>query len=397
MTDRLPALLTLAAVTFSTFLLPAHAQDPVALPAVDSFATPPDDLPPTPGALLRSERLPSVPAGMQGWRLLYTTTIDDDTPATAIATVFAPDPLPEGPLPVIAWAHGTTGLIQRCMPSLFPDPTAGIPALSGVIGRGWAIVATDYAFAEQDGPHPYLIGPAQARSVLDALRAARELADVQLGVNTVVWGHSQGGHAALWTGAVAGDYAPDIRLSGVAAIAPAADPAAILAANPPVDLLLGPYVAGSYSRFYPGLPFETVVRPGARTATRDIASLCTVLPPQDTARIFALAATIPSGVLAFDSPPVAARLAENAATLPVQVPLLVAQGNDDIVVPPAVIDQWVAARCAAGQQMERLTFAGQDHSSIVLPGSPLEDPLLLWTASRFGGDAPPEGCTATPG
>ncbi len=397
MTDRLPALLAFATVAVCTLLPPAHAQDPVAPPAVDSFATPPDDLPATPGALLRTERLPSVPAGMQGWRLLYTTTIDDNTPATAIATVFAPDPLPEGPLPVIAWAHGTTGLVQRCMPSRFPDPTAGIPALAAAIGRGWAIVATDYAFAEEDGPHPYLIGPAQARSVLDAIRAARSLTNVQLGVNTVVWGHSQGGHAALWTGAVAGDYAPDIRLSGVAAIAPAADPAAILAANPPVDLLLGPYVAVSYARFFPDLPFETVVRPGARTATRDIAGLCTVLPPEDTARIFSLAATIPSGVLALDAPPFAARLAENAATLPIPAPLLVAQGNDDIVIPPAVTDQWVAARCAAGQQMERLTFAGQDHSTIVLPGSPLEDPLLLWTASRFGGDAPPQGCTATPG
>ncbi len=397
MTDRLPALLTCAAIAFFALLPPTQAQDVLPPPTIDSFAIPPDDVPPTPGALIRSEPLPSLPDGIRGWRLLYTTTIDDQTPATAIATVFAPDAPPEGPLPVIAWAHGTTGLVQRCMPSRFPDPTAGIPALSGAIGRGWAIVATDYAFAEQDGPHPYLIGEAQARSVLDALRAARTLTDVELGVNTVVWGHSQGGHAALWTGAVVADYAPDIRLSGIAAIAPAADPAAILAANPPVDLLLGPYVAGSYSRFYPDLPFEAVVRPGARTATRDIAGLCTVLPPEDTARIFALAATIPSGVLAFDTPALAARLSENAATRPIPVPLLVAQGNDDIVIPPAVIDQWVQARCAAGQQMERLTFAGQDHSTIVLSGSPLEDPLLLWTAQRFGGDPAPEGCTATPG
>ena len=36
-----------------------------------------------------------------------------------------------------------------------------------------------------------------------------------------VWGHSQGGHAALYTGEVAARYAPDLKLVGVAAAAPA--------------------------------------------------------------------------------------------------------------------------------------------------------------------------------
>ena len=38
-----------------------------------------------PGALLRSEPLKDVilPAGIRGWRILYATTVDDSTPATA--------------------------------------------------------------------------------------------------------------------------------------------------------------------------------------------------------------------------------------------------------------------------------------------------------------------------
>src|SRR5207247_7197015 len=81
--------------------------------------------PPKPGALLRSEPLKDVilPAGMRGWRILYATTVDDSTPATAVATVFAPTDPPAGPRPVIAWEHATTGLLQKCMPSLLSAPT----------------------------------------------------------------------------------------------------------------------------------------------------------------------------------------------------------------------------------------------------------------------------------
>jgi hypothetical protein len=39
----------------------------------------------------------------------------------------------------------------------------------------------------------------------------------------VVWGRSQGGHSALWTGIIGPRYTPDIKIVGVAAIAPAAN------------------------------------------------------------------------------------------------------------------------------------------------------------------------------
>src|ERR1700746_1507342 len=70
--------------------------------APDAFYDPPPDLSRQPGALLRSEPLKDVilPAGMRGWRILYATTVDDPTPATAVATVFAPTDLPAGPRPV---------------------------------------------------------------------------------------------------------------------------------------------------------------------------------------------------------------------------------------------------------------------------------------------------------
>jgi hypothetical protein len=68
--------------------------------------------------------------------------VNDTTPATAVATVFAPVNPPAGPRPVIAWEHGGTGVLQKCMPSLFSAPR--IPALDRIVRAGWVIVATDY-------------------------------------------------------------------------------------------------------------------------------------------------------------------------------------------------------------------------------------------------------------
>src|SRR6187399_1837125 len=103
--------------------------------APDAFYDPPTELPRQSGSLLRHEPLKGVvlPAGVQAWRLLYTTSVDESTPATAVATVFAPTKPPTGPRPVITWEHGTTGLLQKCMPSLVSLPTAGIPALGQIV------------------------------------------------------------------------------------------------------------------------------------------------------------------------------------------------------------------------------------------------------------------------
>src|SRR5947207_13863880 len=100
---------------------PQGARASIIARAPDAFYDPPSDLSRQPGALLRSEPLKDValPDGMRGWRILYATTVDDSTPATAVATVFAPTAPAAGPRPVIAWEHGTTGLLQKCMPSLF--------------------------------------------------------------------------------------------------------------------------------------------------------------------------------------------------------------------------------------------------------------------------------------
>ena len=363
--------------------------------APDAFYDPPPDLPRQTGALLRSEPLKDViaSAGMRRWRILYATTVNDSTPATAVATVFAPTHPHAGPCPVIAWEHATTGLLQKCMPSLLSAPTKGIPWCNRIVRAGWVMVATDYSFAEKGGPHPYLIGEGEARAVLDSVRAARQMSELTLDKRMVAWGYSQGGHAALWTGIVGPRYAPDLEILGVAAIAPAANIQKILAMNVEADKRFGPYLALSYSRFYPDITFEQALRPEAVDAARQIVNLCCFLPPEDAERVQALAATFDGPALATNSnKALQARLEQNTADGLITAPVVIAQGLSDIVVPSSATDAYVEERCSANQRLEYWTFAGRDHFAIVQPDTPLEELLIKWTTARFADEPQPSGC-----
>lgn len=374
---------------------PREVRASITARAPDAFYNPPSDLPRQPGALLRSEPLKDVilPAGMRGWRILYATTVDDSTPATAVATVFASTDPSAGPRPVIAWAHGTTGLLQKCMPSLVSAPTTGIPARDEIVKAGWVLVATDYSFAEKGGPHPFLIGEGEARAALDSIRAARQMSELTLDQRVVVWGYSQGGHAALWSGIVGPRYAPELEILGVAGIAPAANIENILAMNVAMDKRFGPYLALAYSRFYPDITFEQALRPEALDAARQMVNLCDFLPPEDSERIEALAATLDGPALATSSnKALQARLEQNTANGPIKAPVVIAQGLSDTVVPPETTGAYVEERCSAGQRLEYWTFAGRDHFTIVQSGTPLEELLIGWTTARFANEPQASGC-----
>jgi pimeloyl-ACP methyl ester carboxylesterase len=370
-----------------------HAR--ISMNAPDAFYDLPANPPTKPGALLRSEPLKDVilPAGVRGWRILYATTVNDNTPATAVAIVFAPPDSSTGSRPVVVWEHATTGLMQKCMPSLLSAASKGIPERNRIVMAGWVVVATDYSFAEKDGPHPYLIGEGEARAALDSVRAARQISDLKLDPRIVVWGYSQGGHAALWTGIVGPRYAPELEIRGIAAIAPPANIEKNLELNVEADKRFGPYLARSYSRFYPDITFEQAIRPEALDAARQIVNLCDFLPPEDQERIEALASTFEGPALAINSnKALQARLEQNTPNSLIEAPIVIAQGLSDNVVQPSATDAYVEERCAAGQQLEYWTFAGRNHLTILQPGTPLEVPLINWTIARFANQPQPTGC-----
>ena len=76
------------------------------------------------------------------------------------------------------------------------------------LNQGYIVAATDYQGLGGPGPHPYLVGPSAAHSVLDVVRAATEVTKASANTRFAVWGGWQRGHATLWTAQLAASYAP---------------------------------------------------------------------------------------------------------------------------------------------------------------------------------------------
>ncbi len=175
-----------------------------------------------PGTIIRVAPMPGLAVAGTAHRVLYRSRGLSDEPIAVSGVVIVPSGLPpEGGRDVIAWGHPTTGVVQACAPSQRAQMIVGIPGLADMLARGYLVAATDYPGLGTPGPHPYLIGMSEGRAVLDAVRAARALSEANAGRRFAVWGHSQGGHAALYAGELARSYAPELDLRGVAAAAPA--------------------------------------------------------------------------------------------------------------------------------------------------------------------------------
>ncbi len=360
-----------------------------AAPRPDRFYSAPKDTPRSPGLLLRAEPFTTdVPDGARAWRILYSTTRANDESVVGSALVAVPADLIDARSPVVAWAHGTTGFDRRCAPSLRTQRTigaGGTAAVQDALEAGWAIVAPDYPGLGTRGVQPYLIGSGEARSVLDAVRAARNIPQLSLSRRTVVWGHSQGGHAALWTAMTQPGYAPDVRLAGVAAMAPVSNPATFLRdlQRRPVGTIFVAYALAAYEGTYDDVTASEHVRASARLPVERIADRCLRSPTSKVslaeARIMAdrfVAGSLYEGALG-------RRLSENDATGAMDAPVLIAQGESDQVVTLGLQDAYVRERCQAGQSLDYRTYSGRGHGGLLREGSPFIPELLAWTADRF--------------
>ncbi|MGD9573277.1 MAG: lipase family protein [Thermoleophilia bacterium] len=368
-------------------------------PEAGAFYDPPELAADTaPGTLLRSERMDAgVPEGAEGWRILYATPGLDGEPRAVSGQVIA-RPGGDDPRSALAWAHGTIGVARGCAPTLMDDPSiVMLRPLGPVLAEGWVVVATDYPGLGTPGPHPYLAGEVTGRSVIDSVRAAGQIDDLGgLDGRYAVWGESQGGHAALWTGIVAAQgYAPELELVGVAAAAPASDIGPLFEAaigTKPGKILISE-AAWAWDRAYPELSFEEAIRPAARPAARVIAERC-LFP--NIAVVAATTLAVPDNMLAIDivsDPRWSRRITESTPDGAIDVPVVIAQGDRDPVVAPAVQRAWVRERCAAGQSIDFREVPGAGHADVL---GRVGDDLVGWTRDRFAGVAAAAGCPGLP-
>src|SRR6201992_2445024 len=214
-----------AALSLTCYIVSASAQTPF-------YDAPRSQLSGQPGTVVRQERIDGAPLGATAYRTLYRSTGLKGEPIFVSGVIIVPqgDP-PPGGRPILAWAHPTSGVTPRCAPSLAIFLFQQIQGLRSFVERGYVVAATDYPGLGTPETHPYLVGDSEAEAVIDSVRVASNMPGAGGGKRFVVWGHSQGGQAALFTGLIAKSYAPELELLGVAAAAPATDLIALMKAD----------------------------------------------------------------------------------------------------------------------------------------------------------------------
>lgn len=353
------------------------------------FYDPPDPLPDgRPGDLLRYQELGAVGGGT-GYKILY---LSESVAGEAIAVsglAAVPDDASTD-RPVLSWAHGTTGLADACAPSKETVQGTVELLLTGYLDRGWVVTATDYEGLGTPGLHPYLAGISEGRAVLDAIRAAQQLPDARAGTEAVVWGHSQGGHAALFAGELAAEWAPELQVRGVVAGAPPSELPVLAGA-----LRGGAYqgylamVAGGLHAAYPETDLDVVFREETVEALDLLDEAC-------TADVFAEFNAIPAEDFFAGNPlddPTWKRVLEanDPGHRRSEIPLLIVHGEADEQIPVALSAVLFDRLCGLGQVVERRTYPGQGHGEVVFAAFA---ELSTWMADRLAGEPARSTCPA---
>jgi alpha-beta hydrolase superfamily lysophospholipase len=349
------------------------------------------------GTLIAADPVATAPAGMKAWRIRYWTRDEKDLPLAVTGMVVAPAaPAPAAPArPVIAWTHGLVGIARRCAPSLGDDNFTVIPGLKDALARGYTVVAPDYPGLGSEGVHPVLIGVSEGRSTLDAVRAARRIPAAASGTRFALWGESQGGHAALWSGQIQARYAPELQLAGIVAVVPPTDLARNLTegSDPRVRALLIAYTATSWSRLY-GAPMATfgsasVQRLMMRLADNNCVrfdarpKLGTIVGIAIAQRAIArldLSRQQPWGRMMRANSP-------SAAAIP--VPALIATGTADTIVAPAVVRDFARLACRRDRTVRFMSIQGGRHETVARSDAAA---MLDWIDARFAGRKAPGNC-----
>jgi pimeloyl-ACP methyl ester carboxylesterase len=359
-------------------------------PAGDLYALAEPLEPGKPGDVIAVQTVEGLDIDATVLRVLYhsESIAGDDIAVSGIIAV-PTTPAPAGGRTVLSWAHGTTGIADECAPS--KDPAGqSIGLIAPFLERGMVFVATDYEGLGTPGRHPYIAGVSEGRGVLDIVRAARALGDrADASDEVVIWGHSQGGHAALFANQIAPEWAPELKVVGTVAGAPPSQLPLIAAAlkDSPYRFYLGMVVAGWAAAYPDADPADVLTPLGVEQLAKvdegcggELAASWNDVPYDD------LVHADPASV-----EPWATLLVENDPGFVVgESPVLIIHGEQDEQIPTVSSKLLLDRMCGIGQVVERRTYPGS-HAGVIAPSLP---DMLAWIDARLAGDPAPTSCPA---
>lgn len=347
-------------------------------PFYDTSALPVDGLL---GEIVRSEPLGVDIEGGTATRVIYRTQNYQGAYTFSSGMIFVPS-TPAINRPVVAWAHGTLGMGDVCAPTRTENPVSDLPWISDMLKNGWVVTATDYAGLGTPGTQAYLVGRSEAQDVLNSVRAAQHLPGANASNTFVVWGHSQGGHSALFTANQAGQYAPELVLKGTVASAPAAEVATMLDSqqNNLLDWVIGPEILEAWPSVNSQLVVSDIASEVGQKSYKKIAEKCIGDAVLDGLVRTKLKQTF------FDKNPAAVpswqaeAIAQTAPVLSPSQPLLIAESTADTVIAPEDTARYIERSCNARGNVSTLWIAETTHDKIPQIISPQ---VITWINDRF--------------
>ena len=335
-----------------------------------------------------------VPSGAKGYRILYRSSDADGRPVAVTGAIMFPAGAAKGPArDVVAWAHPTTGVVSKCAPTLLPDLATSVQGIDELMAKGYVVVATDYIGLGTKDHHPYLIGASAARNILDSVRAARHLKHAGASHRFAVWGHSQGGHAALFTSQHAGSYAPELELVGVAAAAPATNLSELFKEDRETasGRSLTSMTVLSWTRVF-GIPLVDLVHDHSLHHFEELAHDCI----ETLADFFKLERDEQALERKFlktdplEHPRLRSIMEENVPDqLPAHIPVFIAQGLEDTLVRPHITKEYMDRICSDGVRVKLHVLNSGSH---MFAGRDSAYHAVEWMTDRFKGVPAPNSC-----
>ncbi|CAB4930593.1 unannotated protein [freshwater metagenome] len=376
-----------AGLLFATALTaqaPGASAIPPVVPLPDFYSVPSPLTPGEPGELISSE--PVSAPGLHGsmWRVMYHSQAIDGTDIAVTGLIATPDD--DAPThDVVTWAHGTTGIADSCAPSLNPSSSEMVLLANGLLDKGYVVTATDYEGLGTPGRHPYIAGISEGRGTLDIVKTAVAMPEVKASTDYIVWGHSQGGHAAMFAGHLAAAWAPELNLKGVVAGAPPSQMLLLNAAlqTSPYKYYIGMTAAGFNAGYGDTLaPLDKVLTPEGLDWLDNVDQGCTgyLSSASEGLDFSTLQKADPATVPEWN-----ALLKENdpgTFTEAFDAPLLIIHGGNDEQIPVIASKLMFDTLCGIGQTQTRWVFPGQSHAGVILPSAPA---MLDWMGDRFSG------------
>jgi len=316
---------------------------------------------------------------------------NNETQATAL--LFTPKGTPPAKgWPIVAWAHGTTGVADQCAPSRNEINPYIKNMIAGFLQAGYVVVAPDYEGLGEPGGkelHPFLNLKSEAYSITDAVVAAKDYLGSDASNQWMAVGHSQGGQAALGAAQYAA-RASQMTYKGTVALAPASNFSLILAGgeakagqepdlNKKIQTLASldtftALIAAGLRNPNPNLQYSQVFKTPTDEIAKNAETDCyDVLGNKFGTAMGAYAQTngnlegYPRTQANFMSIPVVKNfLDKDSQPLQVKVstPVIIYQGEADSTVPKAATDVLVSLANQKQTSVQYITDGSWDHGSV---------------------------------